>query len=78
MLIFQDIPGVQKVLYGVSPVIVSIQYGNGFKQEEKNIVNKFEVTKVKSDIAGNFYEVKTNDIKLQNLSNTSVNSSILL
>ena len=41
MLIFQDIPGVQKVLYGVSPVIVSIQYGNGFKQEEKNIVNKF-------------------------------------
>jgi hypothetical protein len=55
ILVFMDIPGVQKKLYSVSNAILTTNTSSDQPQQQQSVVNEFEVVKVNSSSPGNYY-----------------------
>jgi hypothetical protein len=54
ILVFMDVPGAQKVLYRVNPVLLSPSSSDE-PQGQGSVVNEFQVVKVNSSSTGNYY-----------------------
>ncbi len=53
ILVFMNVPGVQKVLYSVNSVVLSPNSSS--QSQQGSVVSEFQVVKVNSSSSGNYY-----------------------